>query len=263
MSKKKKRAQCWKPKASSACHTSQAIQSVQPLPEAGLLADNSNLVLTLLAKHVRRVQDRAYSYVVRSVRTDRNTLCFRQHGSAPNFQGDVLTLCTCKHQMRSSQSADEWKKNVWIAGFTSRTILEGKHWLFYLAQVKSAHDSQADLWNSMDVESRQAKAAHVHYLGDMFKPKKPKPTGYARYSPTRYYAPSIHSHRRNRSDNGWHKDIDYRHRGSLRRPPLLVADPELTFLWDEPIIFLDQNHCRDYFKWSSLQHLIAQLRNAT
>jgi hypothetical protein len=163
--------------------------------------------------------------------------------------------------MRSSLSAGEWS-NVWIAGFTSRTIHEGRHWLFYLARVESAHESHNDLWNSVDASSRDAKAAHLHFLGDMFKPKKPHPTGDARYSPSRYFTPPIHSHRRDRSDTGWHKDINYRHAISLRRPPLLVAEPGQTFLWEEPMIFLDNDHCRDFFKWSVLEELLDQLRGA-
>ena len=105
----KKYDSCSKPKDSSGCHTPQVVQSVQPFPESGLLADNSHLPLALLAKRLRRIRDRAYSYVVRSVKLDRSTMSFEQHGSAPNFQGEVLTLCTCKHQMRSSQPAEEWR----------------------------------------------------------------------------------------------------------------------------------------------------------
>ena len=109
-------------RASSGCHTVRAIQTVQPFPETGLLAHNSNLRLVNLANRIRTVRGRAYSYVVRTVKLNQNTLSFEQHGSAPNFQGDVLTLCTCKHQMRSRLSAEEWQDDVWIAGFTSRTI---------------------------------------------------------------------------------------------------------------------------------------------
>jgi hypothetical protein len=131
--------------ASSGCHNTQAIQTVQPFPETGLLADNSNLPLAILAERIRKFRGRAYSYVVRTVNLKPNTLGFEQHGSAPNFQSDVLTLCTCKHQMRSRLSGDQWQDDVWIVGFTSRTIYAGKHWLFYLAKVKSAHDSHTDL----------------------------------------------------------------------------------------------------------------------
>jgi cation transport ATPase len=44
-------------------------------------------------------------------------------------------------------------------------------------------------------------------------------------------------------------------------PPLLVAEPRLTFLWEEPMIFFARKkHCRDYHTWRSLQELLALLR---
>ncbi len=257
-----KHGSCCERKASTGCHTSRAIQGVQPFPEHGLLTGNLNLPFAVLVDCIREVRGRAYSYVVRSVKLDRSTTRFEQHGSAPNFQGDVLTLCTCKHQMRSRQSADEWQNNVWIAGFTSRTIRDGEHWLFYLAKIESAYESHSDLWNGMDASSREAKVAHVHFLGDMYKPKKSDLSGIARYSPSRYYTPSIHVHRQHRSDNGWRNDISYGHADRYRHPPLLVADPHMTFLWEEPMISLNQGHCRNYFKWTSLKHMIDQLREA-
>ena len=257
-----KLGRCCERKASTGCYTSQAIQDVQPFPEHGLLPDNLNLPFAVLAPRIRGVRGRAYSYVVRSVKLDRSTTRFEQYGSAPNFQGDVLTLCTCKHQMRSSHSADEWQDNVWIAGFTSRTIYDGGHWLFYLAKIESAHESHSDLWNGMDVGSREAKVAHVHFLVDIYQPKKPGLSSSARYSPSQYYTPSFHVHRQNRGDNGWHNDINYRHADRYRHPPLLVADPHMTFLWEEPMISLNQDHCRNYFKWPSLKHMIDQLKEA-
>lgn len=123
--------------ASSSCHTPRVIQTVQSFPESGLLADNSNLGLGNLADRIRKVRGGAYSYVVSTVNLNPNNLGFEQHGSAPNFQGNVLTLCTCKHQMRSRLSADQWHGDVWLVGFTSRTIYAGRHWLFYLAKVES------------------------------------------------------------------------------------------------------------------------------
>lgn len=237
------------------------IQSVQRFPTSGVLAKNSNLPLGVVKARILGTQDNAFSYVVRTVKLKPHTLGFEQHGSAPNFQGNVLTLCTCKHQMRSRRSADDWV-GVWIAGFTSRTIHDGRHWLFYLAKVESAHDSHCDLWCSMDAATRSAKAAHIHFLGDIFKPKSPPPTGKARFSPSRYVMPSVHAHRQDRSDTGWHNDINYHLASKSRHPPLLVADPKRTFMWDEPMIFFAEDHCRDYFKWSSLEELVAQLREA-
>ena len=115
--------------ASSDCQTSRANLTVQPFPETGLLYDNSNLQLDCLTERIGEVRDKTYSYVVRTVKVKKlesATVGFEQHGSAPNFQGDLLTLCTCKHQMRSRLSADQWQENVWLAGFTSRTIHKGK-----------------------------------------------------------------------------------------------------------------------------------------
>jgi hypothetical protein len=248
-------------KPETGCQSIEDIQTVQPFPSVGLLAKNANLPLPILAATMQRVREKTYSYVVSTVRLNQ-AMIFNQYGSAPNFQGDFLTLCTCKHQMRSRLSAEQWEADLWIAGFTSRTIHEGKHWLFFLAKIKTAHDSHSDWWSSKDADFRKKKAAHLHYLGDLFKPTTPKPTGNSRFSPSRYLMPLVHAHRQYPGHNGWKNDINYRHAATSRHPPLLVADPRLTFLWEEPMIFYADNHCRDYFKWSSIQELISQLRQA-
>lgn len=238
---------------------SRDIQAVQPFPE-GALPDEKNQGLKRIRARVRGFHARAYSYVATSVKLDRGSFRFRQQGSAPNFQGGILTLCTCKHQMRASQSCEEWENDVWLLGFTSRTLHKGKHWLFYLAKIQFAFESHGDLWNSMKEECRAAKAAHEHFLGDMFEPKRPNLTGNARYSPDQYHAPSRHCHRKGRSDVRWHNDINYRLAWKYGSPALLVADPESTFLWEEPTIYIMDDHCRNYRKWSSLQEVMKRLR---
>jgi hypothetical protein len=248
--------------ADAGCHPARDIQKVQPYPSSGRLGSNLGLTLPILTARLSKRNDMAYSYVVRSVKCMQGTATFEQHGSAPNFQGDVLTLCTCKHQMRASLAAEEWE-GVWLAGVTSRTIHDGKHWLFYLARIESARESHAELWTSMGAGSRRAKAAHRHYLGDIFKPKLPMPTTDARFSLSRYVSPRLHAHRwRDQAGwhNGWHNDINYRLARRLRHPPLLMADPRLTFLWAEPMIYFARRHCRNYLKWSSLQELLVLLR---
>jgi hypothetical protein len=145
----KKTEHCSTPnvKVETGCDIAKGIQTVQPFPTSGLLAKNSNLELVDLERHIGSIRDTARSYIVDTVRLKADSIEFEQRGSAPNFQGDVLTLCTCKHQMRSRLTAKEWENGVWIAGFTSRTIHARKHWLFYLAKVKWAHESHSDLWN--------------------------------------------------------------------------------------------------------------------
>ncbi len=230
---------------------------VQPFPVNGLLAKNLNLSYPQLSKRLRKRRCGAYSYVVKSVALNRNSCSFEHHGSAPNFQGGLLTLCTCKHQMRAGMDCSEWVGR-WIVGLTSRCRYQGRHWLFYLTRVAAAHESHADLWASLPATIREAKSTQDHFLGDVFAPWG-KVTGEGRFAPGRYLTPPRHSHRRHKCDNGWHNDINYRHSGRYGHPPLLVGDPELTFLWDEPIIFLDEPHCRNFRKWDSLAELLPHL----
>lgn len=255
------RDRCSSRKTDRGCPPNQDIQTVQPFPTGGRLGRNLGLPLPLLADRIGQPECKAYSYVVRTVGWGHENATFEQHGSAPNFQGDLLTLCTCKHQMRASRAAEDWP-GVWLAGVTSRTIHDGKNWLFYLARIESAHESHADLWASTRATTRKAKAAHDHYLGDIFVPKSP-PTANARFTPGRYVTPHLHAHRWQDDagwHNGWHNDISYRHADKYGHPPLLVADPRNTFLWSEPIIYFDGDHCRNYLRWSSLKELLAMLR---
>ncbi|MEQ8790838.1 MAG: hypothetical protein RIC55_31365 [Pirellulaceae bacterium] len=243
------------------CQTVREIQTVQPFPSSGPLADNLGLPLPVLKSEIGKTNARAYSYVLSTVGIDHDSTTFEQRGSAPNFQGGVMTLCTCKHQMRATQTAEDWE-GVWVAGFTSRTIHDGRHWLFYLAKIDSAYESHADLWRATTARTRNAKSAVANFLGDIFRPKSPSLTGPARFSPSRYVTPSAHAHRQHRGDRGWRNDIDYRHAEKYRHPPLLVADPKMTFIWDEPLIYFCGDHCRNFHKWSSLVDLFSQLREA-
>lgn len=231
-------------------------QKFQIFPTKGPLGQNSNKPLAYLKKRLSNIEGEAYSYVLSSISLDGES--FEQRGCGPNFEGGVLTLCTCKHQMRSRRTAAQWK-GVWIAGFTSRTNRDHAHWLFYLARIKAAYDSHADLWTQLSVVEQRAKAAHLHFLGDVFKPEKLKLKGNLKYSPSHYHMPNVHAHRPSPSRNGWHKDINYRHKISKRHAPLLMADPDLTFIWKKPKLMLGYNHCRDYFKWDSIHDLISDL----
>ena len=161
------------------------------------------------------------------------------------------------HRMRASKPVEDWP-GVWLAGFSSRTLYHSKHWLFYLARIKFAYESHADLWSQTSAGSGNAKAAHVNFLGDIFEPEAPLPSGDARFSPARHICPTVHVHRQQQHHYGWFKDIDYRFAG--RHPALLVADPQLTFIWNKPLICFADNHCRNYFKWPSPQTLLAVLR---
>jgi hypothetical protein len=241
------------------CGCSVSLETEQHFPKENS-AFRINRPFPELADCVAASNNKAYSYIVTTVTFNSTTSHFEQHGSGPNFQGGVLTLCTCKRQMRARLDATDWR-GKWVAGFTSRTIHEGKHWLFYLMQVEVAYDSHSDLWNALPETVRDAKAAHKHFLGDVFVPKTTNLTGDSRFDPSRYHCPSRHAHIKPKDPIYWHNDINYQHAARTgRQPPLLVAEPSLTYIWKEPMLYLDCNHHRDYEKWANLQDLIARLK---
>jgi len=72
-----------------------------------------------LAELRRAVEDDAagevYAYVIRTVAVGADEM--KQRGSGPNWDGRLITLCTCKAQMRSRRMVSVWSGS-WIAGFT-------------------------------------------------------------------------------------------------------------------------------------------------
>jgi hypothetical protein len=183
-------------------------KTIQPFPVETPLSDNLDLSLNALRGCVGKDEVPAYSYIVRTVTLDEES--FVQKGSAPNFQGGVLTLCTCKHQMRAGRDPKSWVGS-WLIGLTSRTLLKGRHWLFFLAKIDSAFASHAELWEHLPAKARRAKAAHRNFLGDVFEPKTSELTNAELFDPARYAAPEPghHSHSPQSDPLGWHNDINY------------------------------------------------------
>lgn len=214
----------------------------QPYPQEGQLAKGLDIEPHALKSRLSSREfegDTVYCYVVATVRNDNDHFC--QTGSAPNFQGDLITLCTCKHHMRTFRRLDEWL-GKWIAGFTGVEAGRGTNELVYLMRIGCAFDSHRDLWYSSGLTSatREAKAADKNQLGDVYRPLS---ATVPRFRPLSYIEPTEgHAHRQANcgacSGGGtWRKDVNYRSR-SGRRPALLVGDPKLSFLWDKPMVGL-------------------------
>jgi hypothetical protein len=204
----------------------------QPFPDKGPLANDSqrNPSLSELASLDDQDNPDVYLYVIASIAyRDRR---FRQRGTGPNFQGGLITLCTCKHFMRSSMDVCEWR-GKWIAGFTSKTCVkepqEGNY-LVYLMKVSEAFESFDKLWNNnIPDKTKKAKAAHLHRLGDVYKPTH---EGIKPYKADEYEPPCTnHSH-----SECWRTDIEYGSGHSGRHAALLVGDKKKSFLWDKPKI---------------------------
>src|SRR5260370_29241064 len=99
--------------------TLQNGEKFQPFPDDGPLAHNMNMELDTLSRIDKR-QGIAYSYVVTTVSNRDGE--FRQYGCGPNFQGGLLTICTCKGRMRTYPGV---LRGTWIAGFTDRSERHG------------------------------------------------------------------------------------------------------------------------------------------
>lgn len=217
------------------CHKSKR-KDYQPFPKNGLLKRNSNLCRTKLKKLLypsgllkSNTSPYVYCYIIKSVKNIDGSL--QQKGCAPNWQGGIITLCTCKHFMRTFLDTEDWK-DKWIAGFTS--VNDGddrKNALVYLMQVKDAFESHSDLWCNLSANAKKAKSARENVLGDVFEPKKTQAKK-GKHSHKEYHEPHpLHVHT---EAGSWHKDIEY-HKNN-RYAALLVGDKGKSFLWNTPRI---------------------------
>lgn len=201
----------------------------QRFPRSGPLANGLNLDRDELAHRIGEIRGTVYCYIVATVKGAGGM--FMQVGTGPSFQGGLVTLCTCKGQMRASKrDVDAWR-DTWIAGVTGAGAGPlGKGHLFYLMRVEHAFASHRDLWNWLAAhapKAARAKAADSHPLGDVFRPRDPGGDPYDAHG----YIPPRHDHG-HRAGDRWHTDVDESYYG--RRPALLVGDPRYSFLWSEP-----------------------------
>jgi hypothetical protein len=234
-----------------------SFDDIQPFPESGPLHKNLNLSLSRLKKRMDEFQVPVYSYIVRTVkRTDGH---FIQIGSAPNFQGGVISLCTCKHYMRTFLDWKSWP-HKWIAGFSGKKEGYGENALIYLMKVDFASNSFSELWKSKKVSNLgiKAKLANKEKFGDIFQPKKNQKD---EFDPL-HYKPPVQSHVHNKRKGclyAWHSDICYRGVKD-RKPALLFGDPKFSFLWDHPMLFrsgeLHRGQSKDDDLLSFLKHLM-------
>jgi hypothetical protein len=221
------------------CQTPEAerADNGQPFPARGLLADNLNSPLALLRRISPPLLRRpAYVYILTtlSVRKD----AYVQRGSAPNFQGGAISLCTCKHKDRSSPPpvgcrgpiADDPWQGIWVAGLCSPSQLRPRG-LFYLMLVDRTFASHAACWHGLG--RPLAKSAYRSPFGDIYEPIER--AGHHAWSELSY-----RPHRRDHVHNplARKKDIEVSYYG--RYPRLLVGVPRLSYLWSAPHITLDE-----------------------
>jgi len=178
-------------------------------------------------------QQPVYAYIVTTIKTTRPYFQLQQTGSAPNFDGGRITLCTCKHKDRATfqpgnDEADPWK-NVWVAGLTSKSEDPSRS-LAYLMCVERSFLSQVDLWRALPSHSRQAKSASKFVRGDLFEPKAAANND--PYNPAHYHAPTVggHMHSTPRHPHAWHHDVTRWGRWS-KPHRLLLGQATQSFRW--------------------------------
>lgn len=220
-------------------------EPIQRIPTTGPFADMANLDLVALRQKVSGQGGTVHCYVVKTV--EYPDAEFVQTGSGPNFQGGLVTLCTCKRQMRSRKTSAQWR-GEWVAGFTSVGKVPGEHvnHLVYLIKVGQAYASHRDLWNALSPAERDAKNTHNNPVGDVFEPRAPVGDWFDAQS---YLPPSSdHVHC---PDHLWLRDID-----DHRHPPLLVGDRDFSFLWNRPVVAWPKSRiARDYERHSITEFL--------
>lgn len=210
----------------------------QPFPTSGPLAANMDHCLSRLRNTIpaSQMDDPVYVYILTTVKVQSRG--FVQQGTAPNFQGGCMTLCTCKHKDRASPPpsgcrgpnlSDPWR-GVWVAGLCSPSQLRPRG-LFYLMRVERTFASHARCWNGLG--SPLVKSAHRHPFGDIYEPLPA--AGHAPWSASSYKAHLRgHCHSPKEREN----DIEARYYAAMRHPSLLVGDPCRSYLWSAPLITL-------------------------
>lgn len=204
-----------------------------------------------------------YAYIVTTIKTTGDYQLVQQ-GSAPNFDGGRITLCTCKHKDRATFSPsnnpnDPWE-NVWVAGLTSKSEDPSRS-LAYLTCVERSFLNQMELWRYLPGDCRQAKSASKSEVGDLFEPKA-SATDDA-FSPSNYRSPIVgHVHAPLKQPNAWHRDV-MRWGGWSKPHRLLLGQAAQSYRWRHVKIILKLDamgisaHHRMY---DSLNEFIADLQ---
>lgn len=231
----------------------------QPFPTKGVF--NLDLRKADLEDRIGEHQGKVRSYKMTSIYLDDQGHQFEHWGSGPNFQGGLLTLCSCAHQIRAEKKdPNEWLEDWWLAGFTIPKQC-GHTWLFYLAQVEQVYSTAADLWTALPTQTRTAKSTRRNRLGDAYQPS-PASSCADPFDAAHYYTPVVgHSHHLNQADDNWKKDIEFYNSKFKRHASYLVANSDLTFLWQTPTMFL-KDHPRNK-TWKSVAKLLSKLEESS
>lgn len=192
----------------------------QPFPKSNAKTIRVDRALPKSLQHER---GEVFSYKLTTLEKMGRALV--QHGNAPNYQGDRITLCTCMHHHRTWP---RMRAGTWIAGFNDNA---SGNKLFYLMRVKDTVDSFDAMWRSGLISKLAAKSASRDVFGDLYEPVSMKTSANA-YNPAFYKRPIAgHKHL---PGSAWHHDIRFKHWATGKPHKLLVGEPGKSYLWQYP-----------------------------
>lgn len=172
------------------------------------------------------ISEEVYSYVLTTIKFIGDK--FYQTGTGPNFEGGIITLCTCKHFMRAYKDSKDWK-DVWVCGLVN---IKKKTYLQYLMKVDYAVDNMFDLCESLPKKVLNVKSASNNKFGDVYTPVKRLRDSDDKYNIKNYNNP-IENHKHKAT---YHDDINFFYESLNRYPSLLIGDIKNSFIWTKPTI---------------------------
>ncbi|MCB0728856.1 MAG: hypothetical protein KDD00_15435 [Ignavibacteriae bacterium] len=189
-----------------------------------------------------------YYYIVETVGYVKDK--FVQKGTGPNLEGNLITLCTCKHVMRTYPDIE---KGTWIAGFTSKNAYnkgqssEGNY-LFYLFRINEALKNQHEYSLYLKENFKRTynyKNSVKNTYGDLYiiNNKKLIESDDNFYDPEFYLSPGEqHGHFKNKKGESiWHQDIKKVNvknwgRSNEKGHKLLIGEKNKSFVWEKPVL---------------------------
>lgn len=162
----------------------------------------------------------------------------KQTRSSPNWEGGMFTFATCKHQMRTWRTAEEWQ-DTWICGLGPRDCQNNT--LLYAGKVAQVFANNYDLSRYILHEYPdiyRIKAADNNPRGDLYTPVKGLASRMEieRYKHTNFIEPKNHTRSVDKYKDGtpkWWRDIEYKSHN--KRPPVFILDPVVVF--SKPMIW--------------------------
>lgn len=209
-----------------------------------------DLSLSKINGLLKKESGAVYSYVATSATFQGDDLV--QKGSGLNFEGGRLTLCMCKHSMRTYPGV---RTGAWIAVFASGAGSQ-PHRLFALMKIGETFNSHAQLWNALAPEVRSKKSAKANRFGDVYKPK---PDAGRDELARGNYQPLHRNHPHHGEEQIQRKDVSYRNWRTGEIAKLLLGDARHSYLWMQPHVAFKGRHPRTK-RWESLAEFLEELQ---